>query len=32
VELVMRPELGHSIDPEGLRDGMRVLREAFAAP
>jgi phospholipase/carboxylesterase len=31
VELVMRPELGHSIDPEGLRDGMRVLREAFAA-
>jgi phospholipase/carboxylesterase len=30
VELLMRRELGHSIDPEGLQAGIRVLREAFA--
>jgi phospholipase/carboxylesterase len=31
VDLVLRRELGHSIDPEGLREGMRVLRRAFGA-
>lgn len=31
VELLMRPQLGHSIDPEGLTAGARVLREAFSA-
>jgi phospholipase/carboxylesterase len=30
VELLMRRELGHSIDAEGLQAGIRVLREAFA--
>ena len=31
VELMMRPRLGHSIDPEGITAGARVLQEAFAA-
>ena len=31
VELMMRPHLGHSIDPEGLAAGARVLQEAFSA-
>jgi phospholipase/carboxylesterase len=31
VDLVMRRDLGHSIDPEGLREGVRVLRTVFAA-
>jgi phospholipase/carboxylesterase len=31
VELIMRRGLGHSIDPEGLAAGGRVLREAFSA-
>ena len=31
VELMMRRNLGHGIDPEGLAAGARVLREAFAA-
>ena len=31
VELMMRRDLGHGIDAEGLAAGARVLREAFAA-
>jgi phospholipase/carboxylesterase len=31
VELVLRRGLGHSIDPEGIAAGARVLREAFSA-
>jgi len=31
VELIMRGGLGHSIDPEGLAAGARVLREVFPA-
>ena len=29
-ELMMRPHLGHSIDPEGLAAGARALQEAFS--
>ena len=32
VALMMRPNLGHSIDLEGLAEGARVLQEAFSAP
>ncbi len=32
VELLMRRDLGHSIDVEGLAAGTRVLREAFSTP
>jgi phospholipase/carboxylesterase len=31
VELIVRGGLGHSIDPEGLAAGARVLREVFSA-
>ena len=30
VELMMRRDLGHGIDPEGLEAGTRVLAEAFS--
>ena len=30
VELMLRRDLGHSIDPDGLAAGTRVLQEAFA--
>jgi phospholipase/carboxylesterase len=32
VELMMRRDLGHSIDAEGLAAGARALRQAFATP
>jgi phospholipase/carboxylesterase len=32
VELMMRRDLGHGIDPEGIAKGAAVLQEAFAAP
>jgi phospholipase/carboxylesterase len=32
VELLMRRDLGHGIDPEGLAAGARLLREVFPAP
>jgi phospholipase/carboxylesterase len=31
VDLIMRPGLGHGIDPEGLAEGARVLGEAFSS-